>query len=216
MSLAPSPPAGTTRIWPDGFRGRTSLPLLPGEARRHQGQRDADDRRQALHRRQRNPQLRAGILRLGPGLRLREHGVPAARLRSYDVAIGKPRAGEVDFVAASGDTRVCVQVTENMTEPATMGRELKPLRAIRDAHPKAVMAMRGIPDRGRRHQDPRCCGLPVASQGGLRKRRTARTLRRPALIRSTSLLVALPSNRLLVLLVQTVPLVGANGLRTHR
>ena len=46
-------------------------------------------------------------------------------------------------MAASGDTRVCVQVTENMTEPATIGRELKPLRAIRDAHPKAVMAMRG-------------------------------------------------------------------------
>ena len=46
-------------------------------------------------------------------------------------------------MAASGDTRVCVQVTENTTEPATIGRELKPLRAIRDAHSKAVMAMRG-------------------------------------------------------------------------
>ena len=84
-------------------------------------------------------------------------------------------------MAASGDTRVCVQVTENTTEPATIGRELKPLRAIRDAHSKAVMAMRGgIPDRGRQHQDPRCRGLPVASQEGLRKRRMARTSRRPA------------------------------------
>ena len=46
-------------------------------------------------------------------------------------------------MAASGDTRVCVQVAENTTEPATIGRELKPLRAIRDAHSKAVMAMRG-------------------------------------------------------------------------
>ena len=120
-------------------------------------------------------------------------------------------------MTASGDTRVCVQVTENTTEPATIGRELKPLRAIRDAHSKAVMAMRGgyptevdsIKILGaadfllHRRRDCVNGGWPGRQEG-------------PRPIRSTSLLVALPSNRLLVLLVQTVPLVGTNGLRTHR
>lgn len=61
----------------------------------------------------------------------------------YGVSVGKLRNGEVDFVAARGSERMYVQVTEDMTDPATMERELRPLRAIRDAYPKAVIVMRG-------------------------------------------------------------------------
>ena len=61
----------------------------------------------------------------------------------YEVSVGKLRSGEVDFVATRGGERVYVQVTEDMTDPATMERELAPLRAVRDAWPKVVVTMRG-------------------------------------------------------------------------
>lgn len=49
----------------------------------------------------------------------------------------------MDFVAASGDTRACVQVTENMTEPATMDASSSRFAPYATRTPKAVMAMRG-------------------------------------------------------------------------
>ena len=61
----------------------------------------------------------------------------------YEVSVGKLRAGEVDFVATRAGERLYVQVTEDMTDPATMERELAPLRAVRDSYPKEVVAMRG-------------------------------------------------------------------------
>ena len=61
----------------------------------------------------------------------------------FEVSIGKLRNGEVDFVATRGHTKAYVQVTENMADSTTMERELRPLRAIRDAHPKAVIVMSG-------------------------------------------------------------------------
>lgn len=60
-----------------------------------------------------------------------------------DVSIGKLRNGEVDFVARRNDLTMYIQVAEDMDAPETMERELKPLLAIRDAHPKAVMVMNG-------------------------------------------------------------------------
>ena len=65
------------------------------------------------------------------------------RYDGYEVSIGKLRAGEVDFVASRPGERTYIQVTEDMTAPETMERELAPLRAIRDAYPKMVVAMRG-------------------------------------------------------------------------
>ena len=61
----------------------------------------------------------------------------------FDVSVGKLRSGEVDFVARGSGGLAYVQVTEDMTDPATMERELAPLRAIRDAYPKVVVAARG-------------------------------------------------------------------------
>ena len=61
----------------------------------------------------------------------------------FDVSVGKLRSGEVDFVARKSGGLAYVQVTEDMTDTATMERELAPLRAIRDAYPKVVVAARG-------------------------------------------------------------------------
>ena len=44
-----------------------------------------------------------------------------------DVSIGKLRNGKVDFVARRNDLTMYIQVTEDMTAPETMERELKPL-----------------------------------------------------------------------------------------
>ncbi len=61
----------------------------------------------------------------------------------FDVSVGKLRNSEVDFVATKDDSRMYLQVTQDMTDPATMERELAPLRSIRDAYPKAIVAMKG-------------------------------------------------------------------------
>lgn len=65
------------------------------------------------------------------------------RHEGFEVSVGKLRSGEVDFVASGSDGRAYIQVTEDMTDSATMERELRPLRAIRDAYPKFVIAARG-------------------------------------------------------------------------
>lgn len=61
----------------------------------------------------------------------------------YDVAVGKLRAGEIDFVATRAETTCYVQVTDDMSDPTTMERELRPLFAVRDARPKSVVVMSG-------------------------------------------------------------------------
>jgi len=65
------------------------------------------------------------------------------RYDGYDVSVGKLRGGEVDFVARKDDATVYIQVTEDMSDPNTMRRELKPLRAVRDAYPKMVVVGSG-------------------------------------------------------------------------
>ncbi len=61
----------------------------------------------------------------------------------FNVSIGKLRNGEVDFVATRGDKKIYIQVTEDMTNPKTMERELKPLQSIRDSYPKIIITMKG-------------------------------------------------------------------------
>lgn len=65
------------------------------------------------------------------------------RYDGYDVAVGRLRAGEIDFVVTRAGSTSYVQVTEDMTDPATMERELRPLLAVRDARPKSVVVMSG-------------------------------------------------------------------------
>ena len=57
----------------------------------------------------------------------------------YEVAVGKLRQGEVDFVATRDSERFYIQVCEDMRDEATLDRELRPLRAIGDAYPKLVV-----------------------------------------------------------------------------
>ena len=64
------------------------------------------------------------------------------RRRGWQVSVGKYGAGEVDFVAAKpeGGTHY-FQVTASMLDDATAARELAPLRAIPDQHPKTVRSL---------------------------------------------------------------------------
>ena len=61
--------------------------------------------------------------------------------RGYDVAIGKVRDSEIDFIAASAKDKKYIQVTESMLSPEVRERELEPLRRIRDNYEKVVLSL---------------------------------------------------------------------------
>ncbi len=61
----------------------------------------------------------------------------------YEVSAGHLRSGEVGFVAKRNERTLYVQFTEDMTDQATMVRELGPLRAVKDAYPKMVVVAKG-------------------------------------------------------------------------
>ncbi len=60
--------------------------------------------------------------------------------RGYDVAVGKIENLEIDFVATKGDETLYIQVTQSMVDEKTRERELKPLKLLRNGHPKMVIA----------------------------------------------------------------------------
>lgn len=59
--------------------------------------------------------------------------------RGYDVAIGKIKNKEVDFIATKTDDKKYIQVTETMMNPETRQRELAPLKEIADNYEKIVI-----------------------------------------------------------------------------
>lgn len=61
--------------------------------------------------------------------------------RGYRVSIGKLYNKEVDFIAEKAREKIYIQVTETLFGETTRERELAPLRAIKDAHPKLVLSM---------------------------------------------------------------------------
>jgi len=62
--------------------------------------------------------------------------------RGYEVSIGKIGQYEVDFIANKwGGECVYVQVTKTMSEESVVERELRPLREIKDNHPKMIISM---------------------------------------------------------------------------
>ena len=61
--------------------------------------------------------------------------------QGYDVAIGKIDSLEVDFVAASADEKIYIQVTESMLNEEVRERELKPLQKIPNNYRKLVLAL---------------------------------------------------------------------------
>lgn len=61
--------------------------------------------------------------------------------RGYDVAVGKVRDMEIDFIATTPEGRTYYQVTESMQREDVRERELAPLRSLRDGYLKVVLSM---------------------------------------------------------------------------
>ena len=65
--------------------------------------------------------------------------VSVGKVDTWDSARGGRVSVEVDFVAVRGDEVHYYQVSETVVDPATLERELRPLQAVQDAHPKFLL-----------------------------------------------------------------------------
>lgn len=59
--------------------------------------------------------------------------------RGYDVAIGKIGENEIDFIATNINTKIYIQVTENMANSSIREREIAPFYKIQDNFEKIVI-----------------------------------------------------------------------------
>ena len=61
--------------------------------------------------------------------------------RGYRINIGKVGSTEVDFVTEKNGSITYIQVTASMTDEKNFEREIAPLKAIRDNHPKKILTL---------------------------------------------------------------------------
>lgn len=78
------------------------------------------------------------------------------RRRGWDVSVGKAPKGEVDFCCHRDAETRYYQVSENLSSPETLERELAPLEAIGDSFPKTLLTL------DRMHEGTTASGIVVA------------------------------------------------------
>jgi len=61
--------------------------------------------------------------------------------RGWDISIGKINGYEIDFVVQRGGLREYYQVALSTRDETTLNRELRPLQAVKDNHPKFLLTM---------------------------------------------------------------------------